>query len=83
MRPASEGRHRAATRAAAGAPRNGDLIQVKAIVATCNYGAAIKPRSTAMPIETIIVLTGIVLAFATFAVVLMWGDAYSRTAKHQ
>lgn len=36
-----------------------------------------------MPIETIIVLTGIVLAFATFAVVLMWGDAYSRTAKHQ
>jgi hypothetical protein len=29
----------------------------------------------------IIVLSGIVFAFALFAVVLMWGDFYSRNAR--
>jgi len=35
-----------------------------------------------MPTESIIVISGIVFAFAIFAVVLMWGDAYTRHAKH-
>jgi hypothetical protein len=36
----------------------------------------------AMTTGSIVILSGIVLAFAAFAVVLMWGDLYSRRTTH-
>jgi len=35
-----------------------------------------------MTTGSIVILSGIVLAFAAFAVVLMWGDLYSRHTTH-
>ena len=33
-----------------------------------------------MPIESILVISAVILAFATFAAVLAWGDMYTRSA---
>jgi hypothetical protein len=36
-----------------------------------------------MPAETIIILSGIVIAFCAFAGVLAWADAWTRTLSRQ
>jgi hypothetical protein len=42
-----------------------------------------QPKEDTMPIDTIMILSGIVFAFLLFAVVLMWSDLYSRKAQQQ
>jgi hypothetical protein len=36
-----------------------------------------------MPTETVLVVSGIVIVFALFAAVLMWGDLYTRRARQR
>jgi len=35
-----------------------------------------------MSTDSVIILSGVVLAFVIFATVLMWGDLYSHDLKH-
>jgi len=52
------------------------LIQVKALRAA---GVSIgrQPRGTAMPIETVFIVAGIVVVFSLFAAALAWADIYT------
>jgi hypothetical protein len=43
-----------------------------------HYRANAKERRIAMPTETAIIVAGIVLVFAVFAVTLAWADFYTR-----
>jgi len=46
-----------------------------------HYRAIAKERRIAMPTETAIIIAGIVLAFAVFAVSLAWADFYTRNVR--
>jgi multisubunit Na+/H+ antiporter MnhC subunit len=58
------------------------LIQVKA-----PGGAAAslcrQPEGEVMPIETVFVIVGIVVAFSLFATALAWADVYSHRARRR
>jgi hypothetical protein len=63
-----------------GAAAPAGLIQIKAMVTAATM-MPLNFKEWPMSTASIVVLSGIVLAFVVFATVLMWGDLYSHAVK--